>query len=107
MEINQYEVYLVNLDPTIGHEIRKTRPCVVISPNEMNHNISTAIIAPMTTKSRDYPSRIELEFQNTIGWIILDQLRTVDKQRLVKHLGAISHHVATKIKKSLKEMLVD
>jgi mRNA interferase MazF len=107
MEINQYEVYLVNLDPVIGHEIRKTRPCVVISPDEMNMNIQTVIIAPMTTKSHEYPTRIAVLFQDKKGWIVLDQIRTVDRRRLVKHLGKITPPEIRKVKAVIKEMLVD
>jgi mRNA interferase MazF len=86
----RFDVFLVNLDPTIGREIQKTRPCVVVSPDEMNRHIATVIIAPMTTQGRDYPSRIACEFQGKSGQIILDQLRTVDRTRLVKRLGTIS-----------------
>jgi mRNA interferase MazF len=107
MVVNQYNVYLVNLDPTIGHEIKKTRPCLVISPDEMNHNIDTAIIAPMTTKSHPYPTRIPLKFDGKDGWIVLDQIRTVDNIRLVKHLGKISNKEISEVKKVIKEMLVD
>ena len=84
----QYNVYLINLDPTTGHEIQKTRPCLVISPDEMNDNLGTVIIAPMTTKSHAYPSRVQVSFQDKKGWIVLDQIRTVDKRRLIKGLGA-------------------
>ena len=107
MVINQYEVYLVDLDPTKGHEIQKTRPCLVISPNEMNHIIGTVIIAPMTTKSHAYPTRIELEFNKKIGWIVLDQIRTIDKIRLVKRMGKIEKKEILEVKKILQEMLVD
>lgn len=107
MEIEQYEVYIINLDPTTGHEIRKTRPCLVISPDEMNRNIQTVIIAPMTTKSHDYPTRVKLTFQGKAGWIVLDQIRTVDKKRLVKRLGRISDNVIEKVKAVIKVMLVD
>lgn len=107
MEIGQYEVFLINLDPTIGHEIKKTRPCVVISPNEMNRNIKTIVIAPMTTKSHDYPTRVKVKFQSKNGWIILDQIRTVDKRRLVKKLGRITRSEIEKVKYVIKEMLVD
>ncbi|MBD2124444.1 type II toxin-antitoxin system PemK/MazF family toxin [Trichocoleus sp. FACHB-262] len=86
----RFDVYLVNLDPTIGSEIQKTRPCLVVSPDEMNRNISTVIIAPMTTKGREYPTRVACRFQGKDGQIVLDQLRTVDKVRLVKRLGRIS-----------------
>lgn len=107
MVINQYEVYLINLDPTIGHEIQKSRPCVIISPNEMNHNIGTVIIAPMTTKGRNYPTRVKLNFQQKQGWIVLDQIRTIDKQRIIKKLGIIPKKERNAIKSILKEMFVD
>ena len=107
MVINQYEVFLIDLDPTKGHEIQKTRPCLVISPNEMNKTIGTVIIAPMTTKSHGYPTRVELEFQEKSGWIVLDQIRTVDKIRLIKKLGKIKEDEIIKVKDVLREMLVD
>ncbi|WP_288604630.1 type II toxin-antitoxin system PemK/MazF family toxin [uncultured Treponema sp.] len=107
MVINQYDVYLVNLDPTVGHEIKKTRPCLIISPDEINNNISTIIIAPMTTKSHSYPTRIPVRFEGKNGWIVLDQIRTVDNIRLVKRLGKISKKEVLEVKKILKEMLVD
>ena len=107
MVISQYEVYLVGLDPTQGHEIQKTRPCVVLSPDEMNHNISTIIVAPMTSKSHPYPTRIEVNFNNKDGWIVLDQIRTIDKIRLVKKIGKIDKKIIHNVKKVIKEMLVD
>ena len=107
MVINQYEIYLVDLDPTKGHEIQKTRPCLVVSPDEMNHAIGTIIVAPMTTKSHAYPTRIELEFDGKRGWIVLDQIRTVDKSRLIKKAGKIQKKEISKVKEVLKEMLVD
>ncbi|MEG4442788.1 type II toxin-antitoxin system PemK/MazF family toxin [Microcoleus sp. AT9_B5] len=90
MVIKRFDVFLVNLDPTVGSEIQKTRPCLVISPDEMNQVIATVIIAPMTTKGQSYPSRIVCHFQGKDGQIVLDQIRTVDKNRLVKYLGQIS-----------------
>ena len=107
MVIKQYEVYLIDLDPTKGHEIQKTRPCVIISPNEMNSTIGTVIIAPMTTKSKSYPSRIEISFEEKMGWIVLDQIRTIDKSRLVKKLGSIKKNEILMVKEIIKEMLVD
>lgn len=107
MVIAQYEVYLINLDPTIGYEIKKSRPCVIISPNEMNKTIGTIIIAPMTTKSITYPTRIELTFQGKKGWIVLDQIRTVVKVRLIKKLGKIDSKISNQLKSIIKEMLVD
>ena len=105
--INQYEVFLIDLDPTKGHEIKKTRPCVVVSPNEMNRTIGTVIIAPMTTKSPAYPTRVELEFQDKNGWIVLDQIRTMDKSRVIKKVGRIRDDDILKVKDVLREMLVD
>ena len=105
--INQYNVFLVNLDPTVGHEIKKTRPCLVISPDEMNRTIDTVIIAPMTTKSHAYPTRVPAKFDGKKGWIVLDQIRTVDGIRLVKHLGKITKKESTEVKRVIKEMLVD
>jgi len=107
MVINQYDVFLINLDPTIGHEIKKTRPCLIISPNEMNRTLQTIIIAPMTTKSHNYPTRISVRFDKKNGWIVLDQLRTVDRKRLIKNLGKIKQEEIEKIKSILTEMLVD
>jgi len=104
MEINRFEVFLVILDPTLGHEIKKTRPCVVISPDEMNHNIGTVIVAPMTTKGRNYPTRIDCTFQGIEGQVVLDQIRTVDKARLVKKLGQLSQTYGDRILDILTEM---
>jgi len=107
MVIKQYDVFQISLDPTIGHEIKKSRPCVIISPNEINKNISTIMIAPMTTKSRPYPTRIPLKFKGKKGWIVLDQIRTVDKKRLIKRLGKLTETTIVKVKEIIKEMLVD
>ena len=98
------EIYLINLDPTIGSEVQKTRPCVIVSPDEMNKYIRTVIIAPMTTKLRSYKSRIEINFQGKKGQIMLDQLRTVDKQRLVKKQGTLSPKEMKKVLVLLQEM---
>ena len=105
--IHRFDVYLVSLDPTQGHEIRKTRPCVVISPDEMNHHIGTVIVAPMTTKGRDYPTRIPLTFQRKKGQIVLDQIRTVDKTRLVKRPGKLDTNTAAKTLAVLQEMFAE
>jgi len=107
MVIKQYEVYLISLDPTIGHEIKKARPCVIVSPDEMNKNISTIIIAPMTTQSHLYPTRIPFKFSGKDAWIVLDQLRTVNRKRLIKKLGEIEQVIVKRIKSIIKEMLVD
>ena len=102
--VKRFDVFLVNLDPTIGSEIQKTRPCVVISPDEMNRYIATVIIAPMTTKGKKYPTRILCQFQGKEGQIILDQIRTIDKARLVKKLGEISHDEQRALLTTLAEM---
>lgn len=107
MVIRQYDVFLVILDPTIGHEIKKSRPCVVISPDEMNRYISTVIIAPMTTRSLLYPTRVFVTFDRKDGWVVLDQIRTVDKRRLIKMVGKIDDKTIQQIKSGLKEILVD
>lgn len=90
MEIKQYQIILVNLDPAIGSEIKKTRPCVVISPDEMNKYLRTIVIAPMTTNSDKYPTKFEVKHENKIRWFVLDQIRTIDKQRIIKDLGKLS-----------------
>ena len=107
MVIHQYDVVLVSLDPTVGHEIRKSRPCLVISPIEMNNNLATLIIAPMTTKSHEYPSRASLTFTGKHAWIVLDQIRSIDKSRVIKHLGKIEGKAIQQVKSIIKEMLVD
>jgi mRNA interferase MazF len=103
----QYDVYLINLDPTIGYEIKKKRPCLIISPDEMNDNLQTVIVAPLTTKSHDYPSRIKVDFKNKTGWIVLDQMKTIDKSRLTRKLGEVDKKTVQKVKSVIKEMLVD
>lgn len=101
--VNRFEVYLVSLDPTLGSEIQKARPCVVISPNEM-HGLNTVIVAPMTTKTRSYPTRIPLKFAGKNGFVVLDQIRTVDKTRFVQLLGMIDKKTGIEILKLLREM---
>ncbi len=107
MVIKQYDIFLISLDPTIGHEIKKVRPCVVISPNEMNNNISTIIIAPMTTRSHSYPTRIPIKFEDKKGWVVLDQIRALDRKRFVKKLGKLNKETILKVKKIIQEMLVE
>lgn len=101
---SRFEIYLVRLDPTQGHEIRKTRPGLIISPDEMNRHIGTVIIAPMTTKRREYPTRVPIKFQGKSGQIVLDQIRTVDKARLVKRLGRVNQMTADRVLALLAEM---
>jgi len=104
MVVKRFEVYLVNLDPTVGREIRKTRPCLVISPDESNRYISTVIVAPMTTKGRDYPTRVNCSFNGKDGQVVLDQIRTVDKARLVHNLGEVEPKIKTDVLSVLAEM---
>ncbi|OLE53108.1 MAG: transcriptional regulator [Acidobacteria bacterium 13_1_20CM_3_53_8] len=104
MVIKRFDVYLINLDPTIGSEIEKTRPCLVISPDEMNRFIRTVVVAPMTTKGTSYPTRMACKFQGKRGQIVLDQIRTVDKARLIRRLGKIDKQTQTEVLSVLGEM---
>ncbi len=104
MEYQRFEVYLINLDPTIGSEIKKTRPCVIISPNEMNNHISTVIIAPLTSRLRNYPTRVPCKVEGKQGQIVLDQIRTVDKSRLIKKITTLNKPIQNKIISKLIEM---
>lgn len=94
MEVSRFDVFMVNLEPTIGSEIKKTRPCLIISPDEMNRHIRTVIIAPMTTKGRPYPTRVSCRFKGKSAQVVLDQIRTIDKERLIKKLGRIDRRAA-------------
>lgn len=107
MEISQYEVVLLNLEPTIGSEMKKTRPCVVISPNEMNKYLQTIVIAPLTSSSKPYPTRIEITQEVIKGWIVLDQIRTVDRIRIIKTLGYLTEKEIDNVKNVIKETYVD
>jgi mRNA interferase MazF len=107
MEIKQYHILLVDFDPTVGSEIKKTRPCVVISPNEMNRNLNTLVVAPMTTQSKRYPSRIEVRLNGKDGWIIIDQIRTIDKSRIIKVYEKLSAKEIEKVKTVIRETFVD
>lgn len=104
MVVKRFEVYLVNLDPTVGSEIKKTRPCLIISPDEMNRHVATVIVAPMTTKGRPYPTRVACRFQGKDGQIVLDQVRTLDKIRLLRKLGRISKPTQADVLDTLAEM---
>ena len=104
MAINRFEVYLINLDPTVGSEIKKARPCLVVSPDEINHNIRTVIVAPLTTKGQPYPTRVPCRFKGKGGQIVLDQIRTVDRSRLIKKLGRIDGKRAAAVLDVLQEM---
>jgi mRNA interferase MazF len=105
--VKRFDVFLVNLDPTIGSEIKKTRPCIVVSPDEMNRYVATVIIAPMTTKGKTYPTRVVCQFQGKDGQIVLDQIRTIDKTRLVRKLGQISQNEQRVVLDTLAEMFAE
>ena len=107
MELTQYEIVLVNLDPTIGSEMQKTRPAVILSPNEMNKYLNTVVIAPITSSSKNYPTRVEVNHNKTKGWIVLDQIRTIDRQRITKKLDNLTEKDIKKVKNILKETFVD
>lgn len=107
VKINRFDVFLVSLDPTYGSEINKTRPCLIISPDEMNHYIKTVIIAPMTTKGKVYPTRVPITFNKKDGMIVLDQIRTIDKERLVKKLGTIKEPQSKEVILILQEMFAE
>ena len=107
MHVRRFEVYLVNLDPTIGTEIQKTRPCLVVSPDEMNEHIATVIVAPMTTRGRPYPTRVPCRFQGKDGQVVLDQIRTVDRARLVKRLGRVTPATQREVLAVLAELFAE
>jgi mRNA interferase MazF len=105
--MNRFDVYLIALDPTVGSEIRKTRPCAIISPDEANRHLNTVIVAPMTTRGRNYPTRIACRFQGKRGHVVLDQIRTVDKGRLVKRLGRLGPTTRGEVLATLAEMFCE
>jgi mRNA interferase MazF len=104
MVLNRFDVFLVNLDPTVGAEIHKTRPCLIVSPDEMNHHIRTVIVTPLTTKGRNYPTRVACRFKGKKGQIVLDQIRTVDRNRLIRKLGRLDNKPAVRVLEILQEM---
>jgi len=106
-QINQYDIVLVNLDPTIGSEMKKTRPCVVLSPNVMNKYLQTIVVAPMTSSSKPYPTRVEVKHKVIKGWIAIDQIRTIDRIRIVKRFEALTEKEFEKVKNVIQETFVD
>lgn len=104
--MNQYELVIVNLDPTIGSEIKKTRPCLIVSPNEMNSTLNTVIIVPITSNKKKYPTRIKINKSKIKGMIAIDQIRTIDKKRITKSLGQIQTKTILEVKSVIEEMLV-
>jgi mRNA interferase MazF len=107
MVIKQYQIVLVNLDPTVGSEMKKTRPCVVISPDEMNKYLQTIVVAPMTSNSKPYPTRVEVKHGKTKGWVVLDQIRTIDRKRIVKLFDSLTDKEIYKVKTIIQETYVD
>ena len=106
MELKQYQVVLVNLDPTMGSEMKKTRPCVIISPNEMNKYLQTIVIAPMTSTSKPYPTRIQIKHTKIKGWVVLDQVRTIDRVRIIKILDILTEKEIYSLKATIQETYV-
>ena len=104
MAIRRFEVHLINLDPTVGSEIQKTRPCLVVSPDELNRHVRTVVVAPMTTKGQAYPTRVPCRFRGKAGQVVLDQIRTVDRARLIKRLGRLDARTAARVLEVLQEM---
>ncbi|MCU0373872.1 MAG: type II toxin-antitoxin system PemK/MazF family toxin [Chitinophagaceae bacterium] len=107
MEIKQYHLVLVNLDPTVGSEMQKTRPCLIVSPDEMNKHLQTIVIAPVTSSAKPYPTRVKVTGENITGWVVLDQIRTVDKLRIIKVLGKLTTTEIEAIKSVIRETYVD
>ena len=107
MDLEQYKIILVNLDPTQGSEIKKTRPCVIISPNEMNKYLQAIVVAPMTSTSRTYPTRVEVKHNKTKGWVVLDQIRSIDRSRIIKVFDFLTEIEISKIKSVIQETYVD
>jgi len=107
MELDQYRVVLVNLDPTVGSEINKTRPCLIISPDEINRTIRTITVAPMTSRSKPYPTRVKVFQNKKEGWIVLDQIRSIDKKRIIKTFDKLSPKEVSQVKQTIRETYVD
>lgn len=107
MQFAQYEIVVVNLDPTTGSEIKKKRPCVIISPNEMNKHLATITVCPIISQSKQYPTRIAFTLENEINWIVIDQIQTIDKSRIAKCIGSLDNQTVTKLKAIIKETFVD
>lgn len=105
-QVNQYDIVLVNLDPTIGSEMKKTRPCVVLSPNEMNRHLQTIVIAPMTSSSKPYPTRVEVKRKTGSSWIVIDQIRTIDRARIVKKFESLTETEILQVKEVIQETFV-
>jgi mRNA interferase MazF len=107
MNYTQYEIVIVNLDPTVGSEIKKKRPCVIVSPDEINRNLATIVVCPLTSQSRSYPTRVLFSLEGKENWIIIDQIRTIDKSRITKSIGFLEEETIQQVKAVIKETFVD
>ena len=107
MEVKQYQIVIVNLDPTIGSEIKKTRPCVIVSPDELNLNLRTVVVAPITSNKKKYPTRVKVSFENKEGRIVIDQIRTIDKRRIVKIGGELTTKEYLEVKSVIRQTFVE
>ncbi len=103
----QYDIVIVNLDPTVGSEIKKKRPCVIVSPNEMNKHLATVVVCPITSQSRNYPTRVSFNLEAQEHWIVIDQIRTIDKSRITKTIGNLDKETVERVKEVIKEAYVD
>lgn len=103
----QYEIVIVNLDPTIGSEIKKKRPCLIVSPNEMNKYLATVVVCPITSQSKNYPTRVSFGLEGQTNWIVIDQIRTIDKSRVMKTIGHLDNETIEQVKAIIKETYVD
>jgi mRNA interferase MazF len=103
----QYEIVVINLDPTIGSEIKKKRPCLIVSPNEMNKHLATVVVCPITSQSKNYPTRVSFELEGQTNWIVIDQIRTIDKSRVTKTIGHLEDEIIEQVKEIIKEAYVD
>jgi mRNA interferase MazF len=104
---SQYEIVVVNLDPTVGSEIKKKRPCLVVSPNEMNNHLATIVVCPITSQSKNYPTRVSFDLERQTNWIVIDQIRTIDQSRITKSIGNLDEETIEKVKSIIRETFVD
>ena len=103
----QYQIVIVNLDPTVGSEIKKKRPCLIVSPNEMNMHLAILVVCPITSQSRNYPTRVSFNLEGQTNWIVIDQIRTIDKSRVMKLIGHLDDETIERVKDVIKETFVD
>jgi mRNA interferase MazF len=107
IDYSQYQIVIVNLDPTVGSEIKKKRPCVIVSPNEMNKHLATVVVCPITSQSKNYPTRVHFELEGDTNWVVVDQIRTIDKSRVMKAIGYLDDDAILQVKKCIREAYVD